>query len=243
MLITAYPLTWLLTSQQRTPKLKRASATYSVGFAKARDDLLDELRLSSADDVVISSNIPLRKDGLPYASFNEPLDPGIAVYFRGNGQSYVICCDAWDKAKDNLRAIGQYISALRMMLSCRVSSIAPILAKHKIQDYVLKCPDVRSEPKKKRPTDSSKSNKRSKSRSQQKTQSSSQQSQAQQQSASNTWREVLGVPYGADFATVRSAYYACAKIYHPDSGTRPDSERMKATNIAFEKAKLEYIKS
>ncbi|MBN3875282.1 J domain-containing protein [Nostoc sp. JL23] len=239
MLITAYPLAWPPTSQ-RTPSSKRASATYRAGFAKARDDLLDELRLFGADNVVISSDIPLRKDGLPYASFKEPSDPGIGVYFRIKGQSYVICCDAWDRAKDNLRAIGEYISALRVIRNCRVSSIAPIVFKHKIEDYVLQRPDVRSEPKRKRSTGSSKSDK-SKSRSQKKTQSS-QQPQAPKQSTTLTWREVLGVACDVDFATVRAAYYACAKIYHPDSGTLPDSERMKAVNIAFEQAKLEYVR-
>ena len=236
MLVTAYPLTWPLTSQ-RTPSNKRISATYRVGFAKARDDLLDELRLFGADKIVISSEIPLRNDGLPYASFKEPLDPGISVYFRIKEQSYALCCDAWDKAKDNLRAIGEYISALRVIRNCRVSSIAPILTKHKIEDYVLKRPDVRSESKKKRPTDSSKSDRQSKSRSQQKTQSSS-----QQQSTPLAWREVLGVAKEADFATVRAAYRAAARVYHPDSGILPDLEKMKAVNTAFEKAKLEYGK-
>jgi hypothetical protein len=230
MLITAYPLTWPPTSQQRTPSNKRASASYRAGFAKARDNLLDELRLFGADNVVISSDIPLRKDGLPYASFKEPADPGIGVYFRIKGQSYALCCDVWDRAKDNLRAIGEYISALRVIRNCRVSPLQPILIKHKIEDYILQRPDVRSESKKKRPTGSSKSDK-----SKQKTQSS-------QQSTPLNWREILGVARDADFAKVRAAYYACAKIYHPDSGTLPDSEHMKAVNIAFEQAKLEYVR-
>ncbi|MEH2086863.1 hypothetical protein [Nostoc sp.] len=81
MLITASPLTRPPT-KGRTHSSKRDSATYRAGFAKARDDLLNELRLFGADNVVISSDIPLRKDGLPYASFKKPLDLGISVYFR-----------------------------------------------------------------------------------------------------------------------------------------------------------------
>ncbi len=88
MLITAYPLTWP-PSKKRTLLSKRALASYRAGFVKARDEALNELRLLGADgDIIISSNIPLRKDGLPSASFKEPLDPGISVYFRVAKQSY-----------------------------------------------------------------------------------------------------------------------------------------------------------
>ncbi|MEH2152088.1 J domain-containing protein [Nostoc sp.] len=233
MLITGYPLAWPPTSQ-RTPSSKRASASYRAGFAKARNDLLDELRLFGTDNVVISSDIPQRMDGLPYASFKEPSDPGISVYFRIKGQSYALCCDAWDRAKDNLRAIGEYISALRVIRNCRVSPLQPILAKHKIEDYVLQRPDVCSEPNKKQTSSS-----RSKSRSQQKTQSS-QRSQAPQQSTSLSWQEVLGVASSANFATVKTAYRAAVRVYHPDGGIYPDLEKMKAINLAFEQAKLEH---
>ncbi|MBN3951900.1 MAG: J domain-containing protein [Nostoc sp. NMS7] len=246
MLITAYPLTWPPTSQ-RTPNNKRASASYRTGFAKARDDLLNELRLSGADSVIISSGIPLRKDGLPCASFREPLDPGIVVYFRGKGQSYALCCDAWDRVKDNLRAIGEYVSALRAILNCRVSPLQPILAKHKIEDYVLQRPDVQSESaKKQRASSSSNSNKKRSQKRQkqqrQKTWEEAKKTNSTSSSTSSEWRQVLGVTRDADFATVRAAYRGAARVYHPDGGIYPNSEKMKAINLAFEQAKLEYGK-
>ncbi|MEH1778910.1 MAG: hypothetical protein V7K67_32240 [Nostoc sp.] len=50
------------------------------------------------------------KYGLPYASFKEPDDPGISIFFRIKGQSYAICSDVWDRVKDNLRAITEAIA-------------------------------------------------------------------------------------------------------------------------------------
>ncbi|PHM09207.1 J domain-containing protein [Nostoc sp. 'Peltigera malacea cyanobiont' DB3992] len=65
--------------------------------------------------MVISSNVQLRRDGLPYATFREPDDPGVAVYFRIKKKNYALCCDRWLKVKDNLRAIGLHIAAMRGM--------------------------------------------------------------------------------------------------------------------------------
>lgn len=78
--ISAYPLTWA-TIYPRTLQQKREAARFEVSFSAARDDLLNELRLLDAFAVIISSNVPLRRDGLPYATFKEPDDPAVAVYF------------------------------------------------------------------------------------------------------------------------------------------------------------------
>lgn len=64
--------------------------------------------------VVISTNISLRRDGLPYAGQRDPYDRGVAVYWAGKGeQQRVIACDRWDRVKDNLRAIEKTIEAMR----------------------------------------------------------------------------------------------------------------------------------
>jgi hypothetical protein len=102
--ISAYPFTWA-TVYPRTLQHKRKEARFEVSFAVARDHLLHELELLNAFAVVISSNVQLRRDGLPYASFREPDDPGVAVYFRIGKKNYALCCDRWLKVKDNLRAI------------------------------------------------------------------------------------------------------------------------------------------
>jgi hypothetical protein len=120
--ISAYPLTWT-TIYPRTPQHKRKEARFEVSFAVARDQLLHELKLLDAFAVIISSNVQLRQDGLPYANFREPDDPGVAVYFRIKKKNYVLCCDRWLKVKDNLRAIGLHIAAMRGMERWGVGSL------------------------------------------------------------------------------------------------------------------------
>jgi hypothetical protein len=84
-----------------------------MSFAKSRDDLMRELRLMGARYPVLSTNVPLRRDGLPYAGQKEPDDAGIAVYFMWQGKQMTFACDRWDKVGDNVRAIGKTIEALR----------------------------------------------------------------------------------------------------------------------------------
>lgn len=63
--------------------------------------------------MILSTNIPLRNDGLPYARYKTPDDPGVAVYFTINGQSQVFACDRWKRIEDNMQAIRKTIEAIR----------------------------------------------------------------------------------------------------------------------------------
>lgn len=63
--------------------------------------------------IVLSTNVELRRDGLPYANQPEPSDSGVAVYFERKGKQMVFACDRWDRVKDNLRAIEKTIEAMR----------------------------------------------------------------------------------------------------------------------------------
>lgn len=108
--IQAYPLQWPA-AWPRTADPEYAR--FKVTFAVARDELLYELELLGATDIVLSTNIELRRDGLPYANRPEPADPGVAVYFTYNGQPRCIPCDRWIKVHDNMRAIGLTVAALR----------------------------------------------------------------------------------------------------------------------------------
>lgn len=82
-----YPLDWI-PGKPRTPSYKRKRSLFQVNFAKARDDLLSELKKLRATKIVISCNIPTRQDGLPYAKFKKPEDSGVAVYFRSFQKDY-----------------------------------------------------------------------------------------------------------------------------------------------------------
>lgn len=63
--------------------------------------------------VVISSNVALRRDGLPYSNQRRPDDPGVAVYFRLKGKPHVLACDRWLSPEENLWAIAKHIDAMR----------------------------------------------------------------------------------------------------------------------------------
>src|ERR1044072_125306 len=109
----AYPLHWPVGyPRTKNPKKSRFG---QISIAKVRNFVLAELYRLKAKDVIISSNIPLRQDGLPYSDFSRRniTDKGVAVYFTKNGHSYVLCCDTWEKFEDNFQAIGKTIEAMR----------------------------------------------------------------------------------------------------------------------------------
>jgi hypothetical protein len=107
---TAYPLTW----PSGWPRAcGRARSAFQCSFAAARDGLMTELRLMGAQYVLLSTNVELRRDGLPYSKAPEPVDPGVAVYFLWRGKQMTFACDRWDRVKDNVRAVGKTIEALR----------------------------------------------------------------------------------------------------------------------------------
>lgn len=116
----AFPLYWP-ESWTRTKPYKRRRAPYKVKPGRALDDLRAELRRFNASHVVISSNIPLRIDGLPRANSMDRHyeDPGVAVYFSlRTGQEmvqHVLACDRWRAVHHNVRAIGLTIEAMRQI--------------------------------------------------------------------------------------------------------------------------------
>lgn len=111
--ITRYPLAWPA-GQARTAAHRRQRPKFEAGtFAQARDGLLAELRRLGAANVVLSTNVELRRDGLPYADRRQPDDPGVAVYFSRKGRDLAIGCDRWAKVEDNLRAVADAIECIR----------------------------------------------------------------------------------------------------------------------------------
>lgn len=126
---TAYPLTWPL-GRPRTPAKARMKApfhrratfqgTYGVQRDKrpltlsdARDELIEELGRLGAAAVVISTNVELRRDGIPRGDRRAPDDPGVAVYFTRKARQVCFCCDRWTTVEANLKAIAKTIEAIR----------------------------------------------------------------------------------------------------------------------------------
>lgn len=118
----AYPLRW--PSGWPRTNTRQTTTRYKVPFSEARDDVLGELGRLGAVECVISSNLPLRLDGFPRADVADPYvaDPGIAVYWvtlardaSRTQQHRAIACDRYTRARDNLRACGMAIGALRTL--------------------------------------------------------------------------------------------------------------------------------
>lgn len=109
-MVDAYPLQWP-EGWERTET--RQYSRFETSFANARDGLIHEIHLLGGKFPIISTNIPIRRDGLPYAKFRTPDDPGVAVYFDLDGQQQCFPCDRWTRIQDNLHAVELCISALR----------------------------------------------------------------------------------------------------------------------------------
>lgn len=109
-MIEAFPLSW----PHGWPRTKMPSRSrFDVPFTSARDGLMEQIRLLGGRLPVLSSDLELRRDGLPYANQREPADKGVAVYFEWKGQQRVFACDRWDRIKDNIRALEKTIEAIR----------------------------------------------------------------------------------------------------------------------------------
>lgn len=113
MVADAYPLAW----PQGWPRRTRAETSrFGGSFDSNRQELEWEIERMGGRYVVISTNIPLRRDGRPYASqANKPdnNDHGVAVYFERDGKQMVFACDRWNRVQDNMRAIQKTIDAMR----------------------------------------------------------------------------------------------------------------------------------
>jgi hypothetical protein len=126
-------------NKPRTPAERRRSAHFGtqasrqtttgqykyrrdVTMAEAVDRVLDELDKYTKvgqshrvpeESIIISTNVPVKRDGFPVSSFRKPDDPGVAVYFELDGRPYCLPCDKWDRVEDNLAAVAAHIGAMR----------------------------------------------------------------------------------------------------------------------------------
>jgi DnaJ domain len=105
-----YPLSWPAGwKREQSPQWSRfkPGSAYAEGW-----DVEHQLKMLGATDVIITSNMQYRADGLPYAR-QSISDTGVAVYFKHDGEEQCIPCDKWVKVEENLRAIAKTIEAIR----------------------------------------------------------------------------------------------------------------------------------
>lgn len=134
--MTAYPLTWP-TGWKRTPASAQKDARFnkkvwmpsstpgfsgfhrktSITIVEGTKRVLEELQRMGIerDDIVISTNLELRLDGLPRSNQKEPADPGVAVYWkkRKDVQHKVMAIDLYSTIAGNLAAVAATLDAMR----------------------------------------------------------------------------------------------------------------------------------
>ena len=115
--IPAYPLYWP-DGWERTPSYRRAWSKFKSTFAVARDELITEVerlrgRYYLGPSPVLSTNVGLRNDGLPYANQRDPDDPGVALYFVYKKHEMCFACDKYPRVWENMVAIRKTIEAIR----------------------------------------------------------------------------------------------------------------------------------
>ncbi|MFQ5445167.1 MAG: J domain-containing protein [Nitrospinales bacterium] len=109
-MIEAYPLCWP-SHWPRNESFKYSR--FDTSLYKATQKLLNELRLMGAKEIIISTNIKMKRNGLPYSNYKRPDDPGVSVYFKLKGKPQCIPCDKWRNVEDNIQAIWKTVNALR----------------------------------------------------------------------------------------------------------------------------------
>ena len=130
MTISTYPLQWpdgwkrTLGNhrvQARFGKARQRSgdrfiAPRGLTLNEAIERALTELQRMAIDkqDVVISTNVPTRLDGMPRSGLSEPADPGVAVYWQEiDDKRRVMAIDIYDRVADNLAAVAATLDAMR----------------------------------------------------------------------------------------------------------------------------------
>lgn len=126
--ITRHPLCWpdnvarTNPSARARPLFAEKTISFSVQLVLAEINRLNQRPRDYQDEeVIVSTNLRLKMDGLPRGDQGEPADSGAAVYFKlrfwRGGKPFsrhcVLTCDRWCKVAWNLYAIGKDIEAQR----------------------------------------------------------------------------------------------------------------------------------
>jgi hypothetical protein len=119
--LSNYPLCWP-EGWARIPSYKRKAATFSrygdrLTIQAGLQRVLQQLELMGVrkDDILVSTNVPTRLDGLPRSDQRKPDDPGVAVYWRKKQDApmQTMAIDIYNEVADNLGAVAATLAALR----------------------------------------------------------------------------------------------------------------------------------
>ncbi|TGL35575.1 J domain-containing protein [Leptospira perdikensis] len=112
-MIEAYPLAW--PEGFKRTKYPRGSRfeKRDLSISKTTKEVIYQLKLLGGTNAIISTNLRLKIDGLPYSQQKQPEDRGVAVWFTLNGNQRVLACDEWRTIEENLWAVAKTIDAMR----------------------------------------------------------------------------------------------------------------------------------
>jgi hypothetical protein len=116
----AFPLQWPEGWPRTAPHRRESDnrfggKVYGLNMGRTRDQLIAELQRLGAGSVVISTNVALRNDGLPYATQKQISDPGVAVYFMLKKRPMVMAVDRYTSVAGNMRSLTLAIEAMRQL--------------------------------------------------------------------------------------------------------------------------------
>ncbi len=113
-MIEAYPLQWPAGYKRNA---WRISSQFKQTMEKAQRLLRIEISRIGGTGLIVSTNIPVRKDGLLYSDWMRKKidDPGVAIYFKYKGKDISMCCDQYEHIWENIYALSKGIEALRGM--------------------------------------------------------------------------------------------------------------------------------
>lgn len=138
-----YPLSWVA-GRPRTFGIDRKEALWRqdgrrLTLTSARRRLNEQTEMMTRHgenwritEMVLSTNICFTASGSrdQNVSRRDPDDPGVAFYFKLDGQPHSLACDRWDTVQDNIAAIAAHIEALRGQERWGVADLKQAFAGH-----------------------------------------------------------------------------------------------------------------
>ena len=110
----AYPLQWPH-GWPRTASSKQKASKFVSTYDRACRKLRDVVRMLGGKNLVVSSESPIAKTGVPYADYARRRidDPSVAVYFTLKDQQCVMARDAHWTVHENIMRIAHAIEHMR----------------------------------------------------------------------------------------------------------------------------------
>lgn len=178
----------------------------AVSLVDACQEVVHQLDQLGAANGTITSNLPTKNNGMPYATGPRISDPGIAVWWIQDGdKEMVLACDRWIAPADNVRAIAKTIDAIRGMARWGSSAIV-----EKAFGGFAALPPAGAT-------------------------SGERTSAPPPPEPSRDWMDYFHVSEAASRSGIKAMYRAFAKELHPDRN-KGDSARMAELNIAWKGA-------